>query len=104
MTWKCAVVNIPFGGAKGGINLRSARKDVARRTGARDAPLYRLNWPTGWVPRRDVPAPDVGTNEQTMAWVNGYVRNDVGQATLPWSRESPSSGRIARAPRGYRRG
>jgi glutamate dehydrogenase (NAD(P)+) len=67
MTWKCAVVNIPFGGAKGGVICdpsQLSRGELERITRRYTAEL------SEWIgPERDVPAPDVGTNEQTMAWV-----------------------------------
>jgi glutamate dehydrogenase (NAD(P)+) len=67
MTWKCAVVNIPFGGAKGGVvcdpsKLSSGELErITRR--------YTAELSEWFGPDRDVPAPDLGTNEQTMAWV-----------------------------------
>ena len=67
MTWKCAVVNIPFGGAKGGIIcdphiLSDAELErLTRRYAAELAEFI--------GPERDVPAPDVNTNEQIMAWI-----------------------------------
>jgi glutamate dehydrogenase (NAD(P)+) len=67
MTWKCAVVNIPFGGAKGGVicdpNVMSATEleKLTRRYTAEIIDFI--------GPERDVPAPDVNTNEQTMAWI-----------------------------------
>jgi glutamate dehydrogenase (NAD(P)+) len=67
MTWKCAVVNIPFGGAKGGVvcdPAKLSRGELERITRRYTAEL--LEW---FGPERDVPAPDLGTNEQTMAWV-----------------------------------
>ena len=67
MTWKCAVVDIPFGGAKGGVICnpqKMSRGELERLTRRYTAEL--ANW---LGPERDVPAPDVGTNEQTMAWV-----------------------------------
>ena len=67
MTWKCAVVNIPFGGAKGGVICDPTKLSVGeleRITRRYTAEL------SEWIgPERDVPAPDLGTNEQTMAWV-----------------------------------
>ena len=67
MTWKCAVVNIPFGGAKGGVicdPCKLSRGEKERITRRYTAEL------SEWIgPERDVPAPDVGTDEQTMAWV-----------------------------------
>ena len=67
MTWKCAVVNIPFGGAKGGVICDPSKLssgEVERITRRYTAEL------SEWIgPERDVPAPDLGTNEQTMAWV-----------------------------------
>jgi glutamate dehydrogenase (NAD(P)+) len=67
MTWKCAVVNIPFGGAKGGVICdpsKLSQGEVERITRRYTAEL------ADWIgPERDVPAPDLGTNEQTMAWV-----------------------------------
>ncbi len=67
MTWKCAVVDIPFGGAKGGVICdpsKLSRGELERITRRYTAEL--IDW---FGPERDVPAPDVGTNEQTMAWV-----------------------------------
>jgi glutamate dehydrogenase (NAD(P)+) len=67
MTWKCAVVNIPFGGAKGGVVCDPAKLsngELERITRRYTAEL--IEW---FGPERDVPAPDLGTNEQTMAWI-----------------------------------
>jgi glutamate dehydrogenase (NAD(P)+) len=67
MTWKCAVVNIPFGGAKGGVicdpNVlsQSELEKITRRYTAEIIDYI--------GPERDVPAPDVNTNDQTMAWI-----------------------------------
>jgi glutamate dehydrogenase (NAD(P)+) len=79
MTWKCAVVNIPFGGAKGGVICdprKMSRGELERLTRRYTAEL--ANW---LGPERDVPAPDVGTNEQTMAWVMDTYSMHVGEAT-----------------------
>ncbi|HUX34138.1 MAG TPA: Glu/Leu/Phe/Val dehydrogenase, partial [Gemmatimonadaceae bacterium] len=67
MTWKCAVVNLPFGGAKGGVICDPLKMSVGE--------LERLTrrYTTGIMntlgPDSDVPAPDVNTNERVMAWV-----------------------------------
>jgi glutamate dehydrogenase (NAD(P)+) len=67
MTWKCAVVNIPFGGAKGGVICdpqtlsRSELERITRR--------YTAELMDQFGPEKDVPAPDMGTNPQTMAWI-----------------------------------
>jgi len=67
MTWKCAVVNIPFGGAKGGVicqpNMMSDG-ELERVTRRYTAEIIEF-----LGPERDVPAPDVNTNERTMAWI-----------------------------------
>jgi glutamate dehydrogenase (NAD(P)+) len=67
MTWKCAVVNIPFGGAKGGIVCDPrylSRAELERMTRRYTAEIIEFIGP-----ERDVPAPDVNTDEQVMAWV-----------------------------------
>jgi glutamate dehydrogenase (NAD(P)+) len=67
MTWKCAVVNIPFGGGKGGIICdpgKMSRGELERLTRRYAADLSDL-----FGPESDVPAPDVNTNEQVMAWI-----------------------------------
>ncbi|HZT72852.1 MAG TPA: Glu/Leu/Phe/Val dehydrogenase [Terriglobales bacterium] len=67
MTWKCAVVNIPFGGAKGGIICDPrllSQGELERLTRRYTAELMEFIGP-----ERDVPAPDVNTNEQVMAWI-----------------------------------
>lgn len=67
MTWKCAVVNIPFGGGKGGVICEPhllSESELERITRRYTAEIYEFIGP-----ERDVPAPDVNTNEQTMAWI-----------------------------------
>jgi len=67
MTWKCAVVNIPFGGAKGGIICdphKMSMGELERMTRRYTAELFEFIGP-----EKDVPAPDVNTNEQIMAWM-----------------------------------
>jgi glutamate dehydrogenase (NAD(P)+) len=67
MTWKCAVVNIPFGGAKGGVICDPSKlssRELEKITRRYTAEI------SEWIgPERDVPAPDMNTNEQVMAWV-----------------------------------
>jgi glutamate dehydrogenase (NAD(P)+) len=79
MTWKCAVVNIPFGGAKGGVICdpsKLSKTELERITRRYTGELS--DW---FGPERDVPAPDIGTNEQTMAWVMDTYSMHVRQAT-----------------------
>jgi glutamate dehydrogenase (NAD(P)+) len=67
MTWKCAVVNIPFGGAKGGIIVdpkKLSQSELEKMTRRYTAELIEF-----LGPEKDVPAPDMNTNEQTMAWM-----------------------------------
>jgi len=67
MTWKCAVVNVPFGGAKGGIICdpqQMSSGEIERMTRRYAAELLDFIGP-----EKDVPAPDMNTNEQTMAWI-----------------------------------
>lgn len=67
MTWKCAVVNVPFGGAKGGIVCdpqSMSTTELERMTRRYTAELLDF-----FGPEKDVPAPDMNTNEQVMAWI-----------------------------------
>ncbi|HZT60078.1 MAG TPA: Glu/Leu/Phe/Val dehydrogenase [Pyrinomonadaceae bacterium] len=67
MTWKCAVVNVPFGGAKGGVicdPMQMSQAELERLTRRYAAELIDFIGP-----EKDVPAPDMNTNEQTMAWI-----------------------------------
>ena len=67
MTWKCAVVNIPYGGAKGGVTVdpkdlsQAELENLTRRYATEIEPLI--------GPDSDIPAPDVNTNPQIMAWI-----------------------------------
>jgi len=66
MTWKCAVVNVPFGGGKGGVICdprRMSQTELEKMTRRFASSLMDIIGP-----ERDVPAPDMNTNEQTMAW------------------------------------
>ena len=80
MTWKCAVVNIPYGGGKGGVivdpkklSLREV-EGLTRRFTTEISPLI--------GPDRDIPAPDVNTNAQTMAWIMDTFSMHAGH-TVP---------------------
>jgi glutamate dehydrogenase (NAD(P)+) len=79
MTWKCAVVNVPFGGAKGGVICDPSKlsmTELERVTRRYTAELGE------WLgPERDIPAPDIGTNDQIMAWVMDTYSMHVRQAT-----------------------
>lgn len=80
MTWKCALVDLPYGGAKGGLAIDPSRHSTAeleratRRYTSEILPII--------GPHRDIPAPDIGTNEQTMAWIMDTYSANVGY-TVP---------------------
>src|SRR5246127_5950737 len=78
MTWKCAIVNIPFGGAKGGIvcDPHHLSKDELERLTRRYA--YEISPIIG--PAKDIPAPDVYTDAQTMAWIMDTYAMTVGHS------------------------
>jgi glutamate dehydrogenase (NAD(P)+) len=67
MTWKCSVVNVPFGGAKGGV--RCNPKELSLGELERLTRRYTANMLDVFGPDRDIPAPDMNTNEQVMAWI-----------------------------------
>lgn len=77
MTWKCALMNLPFGGGKGGIKFdpnevsRAELQRITRRF------FHALGSNIG--PETDVPAPDMGTDARTMAWAMDTYMNTVGQ-------------------------
>jgi glutamate dehydrogenase (NAD(P)+) len=76
MTWKCALVGLPFGGAKGGVTVdpsllsRSELERLTRRYAAEISIII--------GPDRDIPAPDVNTNAQTMAWMMDTISMHAG--------------------------
>jgi glutamate dehydrogenase (NAD(P)+) len=67
MTWKCALTNLPYGGAKGGINVDPAT--LSQRENERLTRRYTSEILPIIGPERDIPAPDVGTDERNMAWM-----------------------------------
>jgi glutamate dehydrogenase (NAD(P)+) len=94
MTWKCALMGLPFGGAKGGVvcDPKSLSADELERMTRR----YTSEIINDIGPERDIPAPDVGTDGRVMAWIfdtysmnKGHSVLGVGQATV--------GGRLARA-------
>ena len=78
MTWKCALADLPYGGAKGGVAVapkapsRSELQRLTRRYASEIFPLV--------GPDKDVPAPDVGTDSQVMAWIMDTYSQQVGYA------------------------
>jgi glutamate dehydrogenase (NAD(P)+) len=78
MTWKCALANLPYGGAKGGIQVSpkslspAELQRLTRRYAAEIFPLI--------GPDKDVPAPDVGTDAQVMSWIMDTYSQQVGYA------------------------
>lgn len=77
MTWKCALMNLPYGGGKGGVKFdpRSVSRQELQRITRRF--FHALGDNIG--PETDIPAPDVGTNAQTMAWAMDTYMNMTGQ-------------------------
>ncbi len=79
MTWKCALANIPFGGGKGGITCdpnRLSRRELEALTRRYVAEII-----DAIGPDKDIPAPDVNTNEQVMAWVMDTYSMHAGHTT-----------------------
>jgi glutamate dehydrogenase (NAD(P)+) len=77
MTWKCAVVDVPFGGAKGGVScdpLSMSQGELERLTRRYTSAII-----DGIGPDSDIPAPDVNTNERVMAWVMDTYSMHVGR-------------------------
>jgi glutamate dehydrogenase (NAD(P)+) len=79
MTWKCAVAHIPFGGGKGGIICDPSK--MSRRELEALTRRYVAEIIDAIGPEKDVPAPDVNTNEQIMAWVMDTYSMHVGHTT-----------------------
>jgi glutamate dehydrogenase (NAD(P)+) len=80
MTWKCAVINIPFGGAKGGVQCNP--KELSPRELERLTRRFTAEILSFIGPDKDIPAPDVNTNPQIMAWMMDTYSMQVGH-TVP---------------------
>ncbi len=80
MTWKCAVVGIPFGGGKGGVRVDPKQLSMRELEGLTRRFTTEISVIIG--PERDIPAPDVNTNAQTMAWIMDTYSMHVGY-TVP---------------------
>ncbi|HVU18898.1 MAG TPA: Glu/Leu/Phe/Val dehydrogenase [Candidatus Didemnitutus sp.] len=76
MSWKCSLVGLPFGGAKGGVVVNA--RDMSPGELERLSRRYMQEIATFIGPNLDIPAPDVGTNEQVMAWMMDTYSNHVG--------------------------
>lgn len=78
MTWKCALVGLPYGGAKGGVrcNPQTMSQNELQRMTRR----YTAEFVSVIGPDKDIPAPDVGTNAQTMAWMMDTYSQQRGYA------------------------
>jgi glutamate dehydrogenase (NAD(P)+) len=79
MTWKCAVAHVPFGGGKGGVICDPSK--MSRRELEALTRRYIAEIVDAIGPEKDVPAPDVNTNEQVMAWVMDTYSMHVGHTT-----------------------
>ena len=79
MTWKCAVAHIPFGGGKGGVICDPAK--MSKREIEALTRRYIAEIVDAIGPEKDVPAPDVNTNDQIMAWVMDTYSMHVGHTT-----------------------
>ncbi|MER3496316.1 MAG: glutamate dehydrogenase, partial [Armatimonadota bacterium] len=80
MTWKCAVANIPYGGAKGAVKVDT--KQLSRRELEKLTRRYVTEINIVLGERSDIPAPDIGTNAQTMAWIMDTISMQAGY-TIP---------------------
>ena len=103
MTWKCAVVDIPYGGGKGGVRVdpkKLSPRELERLTRRFTTELSILIGP-----ERDIPAPDVNTNPQIMAWIMDTVSMHAGYSVLGVVTGKPtniggSAGRLDATSRG----
>jgi glutamate dehydrogenase (NAD(P)+) len=80
MTWKCALMNLPFGGAKGGVRIDPtvlSRRELQRLTRRYTSEIINIIGPD-----KDIPAPDMGTDEQVMAWIMDTYSQQAGY-TVP---------------------
>jgi len=78
MTWKCAIMALPFGGAKGGVRIDPhslSRAELQRITRRYTSEIIEMIGPD-----RDIPAPDLGTDEQVMAWIMDTYSQQQGHA------------------------
>jgi glutamate dehydrogenase (NAD(P)+) len=78
MSWKCALMQLPFGGAKGGIRIDPT--SVSRNELQRLTRRYTLEIIDMIGPDKDIPAPDMGTDEQVMAWIMDTYSQQVGHS------------------------
>ncbi len=78
MTWKCALLRLPYGGAKGGV--RCNPRELSARELERLTRRYTSELRGVIGPQEDIPAPDMATNEQTMAWIMDTYSMQVGHA------------------------
>ncbi|MBT8213795.1 MAG: Glu/Leu/Phe/Val dehydrogenase, partial [Acidimicrobiia bacterium] len=76
MTWKCAIVGLPFGGAKGGVRVNP--NELSRAEMQRLTRRYTMEIINFIGPDKDIPAPDLGTNEDVMAWIMDTYSTHVG--------------------------
>ncbi|WGX94580.1 Glu/Leu/Phe/Val dehydrogenase [Nocardioides sp. L-11A] len=89
MTWKCALLDVPYGGAKGGVTIDprdyspAELERVTRRYTSEISPLI--------GPERDIPAPDIGTDEKTMAWLMDTYSVQQGHTVLGVTTGKPIS-------------
>jgi glutamate dehydrogenase (NAD(P)+) len=89
MTWKCALLDVPYGGAKGGVRIdprhysATELERVTRRYTSEISPLI--------GPSHDIPAPDIGTDEQTMAWLMDTYSVQRGHTVLGVATGKPVS-------------
>jgi glutamate dehydrogenase (NAD(P)+) len=89
MTWKCALLDVPYGGAKGGVTIdprnysQAELERVTRRYTSEISPLI--------GPERDIPAPDIGTDEKTMAWLMDTYSVQQGHTVLGVTTGKPIS-------------
>jgi glutamate dehydrogenase (NAD(P)+) len=79
MTWKCAVMDLPFGGGKGGVAVNP--KDLSEKETERLTRRFAEELRDVVGPKQDVPAPDMGTDAQTMAWFMDAYSMQTGQTT-----------------------
>ena len=80
MTWKCALLDLPYGGAKGGVQVdprAHSERELERLTRRYTSELIPLIGPG-----KDIPAPDMGTDEQTMAWMMDTYSVATGHTVL----------------------